>query len=127
MIGAVDGNAVIGVTNRLAGISNRECDRHRFANRYIVVEREWGNGQPGGIYVIQMTSASWFVSAGFYIVTLGTTLLIGTMLWDTILYPILVKQDQSLLDFQGPIYTSRLFLPFFIVAGLIYSLGYILV
>jgi hypothetical protein len=49
------------------------------------------------------------------------------MLWDTILWPILVRQDDGLLDFQGPIYTSRSYLPFFILAGLIYSLGYILV
>jgi len=49
------------------------------------------------------------------------------MLWETVLWPILVKHDESLLDFQGPIYTSKTFLPFFIVAGLIYSLGYVLV
>ena len=49
------------------------------------------------------------------------------MLWDTILWPILVKHDERLLDFQGPLYTSKTFLPFFIVAGLIYSVGYILV
>ena len=80
-----------------------------------------------GIFVFQMEIANWVASAGFYIATLGTTLLIGTMLWETILWPILVKHEASLLDFQGPIYTSKVFLPFFIVAGLIYSLGYILV
>jgi hypothetical protein len=80
-----------------------------------------------GIFVFQMESASWVTSAGFYIATLGTTLLIGTMLWETVLWPILVKHQESLLDFQGPIYTSKVFLPFFIIAGLIYSLGYILV
>ena len=80
-----------------------------------------------GIFVFQMEHATWVGSAGFYIAILGTTLLIGTMLWETILWPILVKHQESLLDFQGPIYTSKVFLPFFIVAGLIYSLGYILV
>jgi hypothetical protein len=80
-----------------------------------------------GIYNIQMTQTNWVASAGFYIASLGTTLLIGTMLWETILWPILVRENASLLDFQGPIYTSRIFLPFFIFAGLIYGLGYILV
>ena len=80
-----------------------------------------------GIYVIQISKPTWFSTVGFYVATAGTTLLIGTMLWETILWPILVKNEETLLDFQGPIYTSKTFFPFFIVAGLIYSLGYIMV
>ncbi len=80
-----------------------------------------------GIFVIQISNMNWYVSIGFYIATIGTTLLIGTMLWETILWPILVKHEESLLDFQGPIYLSRTFVPFFIVSGLIYSVGYVLV
>ena len=80
-----------------------------------------------GIYVIQAANTNLYASFGFYIASAGTTLLIGTMLWEPILWPILVKHEETLLDFQGPIYTSKTFFPFFIVAGLIYSLGYILV
>lgn len=80
-----------------------------------------------GIYQLHQSSASWLSPLGFYIAVLGTLMLIGTMLWETILWPILIRADRSLLDFQGPIYTSRYFLPFFITAGLIYSAGYILV
>jgi hypothetical protein len=80
-----------------------------------------------GIYIVQISDPHWTAVLGFYIATAGTTLLIGTMLWDTILWPILVKHDEGLLDFQGPIYTSKIFFPFFIAAGLIYSLGYVLV
>jgi hypothetical protein len=80
-----------------------------------------------GIYVIQIPHTNWYASIGYYIATAGTTLLIGTMLWETVLWPILVKHEASLLDFQGPIYSSKTFLPFFIVSGLIYSVGYILV
>jgi hypothetical protein len=80
-----------------------------------------------GIYVIQLPKANLLSTMGFYITIIGTTLLIGTMLWETVLWPILVEYDESLLDFQGPIYTSKIFFPFFIVAGLIYSLGYVLV
>jgi hypothetical protein len=80
-----------------------------------------------GIYMFQIPNASGVAALGFYVAAAGTTLLIGSMLWDTILWPILVKYDEGLLDFQGPIYTSKTFLPFFIIAGLIYSLGYVLV
>ena len=80
-----------------------------------------------GIYMSQVPNTSWYASTGFYIATAGTTLLIGTMLWETVLWPILVKYQETLLDFQGPIYTSRIFLPFFITSGLIYGVGYVLV
>ena len=80
-----------------------------------------------GIYVIQTANTNCFASIGFYVATTGTTLLIGTMLWETVLWPILVKHEESLLDFKGPIYVSKTFFPFFIVSGLIYSIGYVLV
>jgi hypothetical protein len=80
-----------------------------------------------GIYIAQSTNTNLYASIGFYTATTGTTLLIGTMLWETVLWPILVKQDESLLSFSGPIYRSKVFFPFFIIAGLIYSLGYVLV
>ena len=80
-----------------------------------------------GIYLIQSANTNWYASTGFYIASTGTTLLIGTMLWETVLWPILVRQDGSLLDFQGPIYLSKTFLPFFIISGVIYSIGYVMV
>lgn len=80
-----------------------------------------------GILVIQMININWYTVIGFYISTAGTTLIIGTMLWDTILWPILVNHEETMLDFSGPIYSSRTFLPFFIVTGLVYSLGYVLI
>lgn len=80
-----------------------------------------------GIYLFQSANTNWYASIGFYIASTGTTLLIGTMVWETVLWPILVKQDASLLDFQGPIYASKTFLPFFIFSGVIYSVGYVLV
>lgn len=80
-----------------------------------------------GIYVLQMENPSLASSIGFFVAVAGTTLLIGTMLWESVLWPILVKHDRNLLSFQGPIYTSKTFFPFFVIAGLIYSAGYILV
>jgi hypothetical protein len=80
-----------------------------------------------GIYWIQSANSNLYASIGFYLASTGTTLLIGTMLWETILWPILLKYDESLLDFRGPIYTSKTFFPFFITAGLVYSVGYVLV
>ena len=80
-----------------------------------------------GIYYLQLGSNTAPSSIGFYISVAGTTLLIGTMLWETILWPILIRHDRHLLAFQGPIYTSKTVFPFFVIAGLIYSAGYILV
>lgn len=62
---------------------------------------------------------------GFILAFTGTVLLTGALLWDTIIWPILVSYDSSILDFQGPIYTSKTFVPFFAVAGLIYGAGYV--
>ncbi len=80
-----------------------------------------------GIYVVQSEFANTYAMLGFYIASAGTTLLIGTMLWETILWPILEKEDEALLSFTGPVYQSKVVLPFFIIAGLIYSLGYVMV
>lgn len=80
-----------------------------------------------GIYFFQFSSSSSAASIGFYVAVAGTSLLIGTMTWETILWPILIQHDRYLLSFSGPLYTSKVFMPFFVIAGLIYSAGYILV
>jgi hypothetical protein len=80
-----------------------------------------------GILAVQIDQASWVGVAGYFVASTGTVLLIGTMLWETVLWPIVVKHDRGLLDFNGPLYRSKTFMPFFIVSGLIYSIGYILV
>jgi hypothetical protein len=81
----------------------------------------------GSILVIQGYDSSPFVYAGFYIAVAGTTLLIGTMLWETVLWPLLYRHDESLLDFNGPLYSSRTFIGFFILSGLIFAIGYVFV
>ena len=63
---------------------------------------------------------------GFILAFMGTVLLIGALLWDTVIWPILASYDSSILDFQGPIYSSKTFVPFFVVAGLIYGAGYVI-
>jgi hypothetical protein len=63
---------------------------------------------------------------GFMLAFIGTVLLTGALLWDTVIWPILVSYDSAILDFQGPIYTSKTFVPFFVISGLVYSLGYII-
>ena len=42
-----------------------------------------------GIFVAQIDKAGWVALIGFFVASAGTTLLIGTMLWETILWPIL--------------------------------------
>lgn len=79
------------------------------------------------ILVIQAPRPVWYSTVGFYVAVTGTALLVGTMLWETVLWPILHTADRSLLDFQGPIYSNRAFLGFFIASGLVFGCGYILV
>jgi hypothetical protein len=62
---------------------------------------------------------------GFTLAFIGTVLLTGALLWDTVIWPILTDFDPAILDFQGPIYSSKTFVPFFLISGIIYSLGYI--
>jgi hypothetical protein len=83
-------------------------------------------GQPA-ILVAQFETVSIVGVLGFFIASVGTVLLLGTMLWETVLWPILVRQDSSLLDFNGPIYRSKTFIPYFVSAGLLYSAGYAMV
>jgi hypothetical protein len=79
------------------------------------------------ILAMQIPNTSWYSTAGFYVAVAGTALLVGTMLWEAVLWPILYRTDESMLEFQGPIYSSRSFLGFFIAAGLIFGVGYVLV
>jgi hypothetical protein len=79
------------------------------------------------ILMVQGVDSTWLAYMGFYIAVAGTTLLIGTMIWETVLWPILYRHDESLLDFTGPLYSSRSFIGFFIFSGLIFALGYVLV
>lgn len=83
-------------------------------------------GQPG-MLVAQFENINVVGIVGFFVASAGTVMLLGTMLWETVLWPILVRHDSSLLDFSGPIYRSKTFLPFFISAGLLYSTGYVMV
>lgn len=80
-----------------------------------------------GILAVQGQQASLVGVAGYFVASAGTVLLIGTMIWETVLWPIIVKHDRDLLNFNGPLYQSKTFVPFFVISGLIYSLGYILV
>ena len=105
----------------------------------LVMDKDWGFvnilgvfgsllGMLGlvGIYLRIIEVSGRLGMAGFVFAMLGSALLLATLLWDTILWPILVNYDATLLDFTGPIYTSKTFVPFFVIAGLVYALGYIL-
>jgi hypothetical protein len=81
----------------------------------------------GSIVVFQGIGSSGYATAGFYVAVAGTALLVGTMIWETILWPLLHRHDESLLDFTGPLYSSRTFIGFFVLSGLIFATGYVLV
>jgi hypothetical protein len=76
-----------------------------------------------GIYLRQAEQVGALGLWGFLLALLGSALLLGPMLWDTILWSPLAHHDPSILDFKGPIYTSRAFVPFFVTAGLLWAAG----
>ncbi len=80
-----------------------------------------------GILVYHLPGVGWLGLIGYFVASAGTALMTAPLVWDTILWPILDAQDTGLLDFDGPIYRSKTFIPFFVIAGLIYSAGYIMV
>lgn len=79
-----------------------------------------------GLFFVQIDKIGRIGMVGFMCAFVGAALLLGALLWDTVIWPILAQHDPSLLDFQGPIYRSTTFVPFFVAAGLVYSLGFIL-
>jgi hypothetical protein len=79
-----------------------------------------------GIMLKSADSFGYFGIISFALAFIGTVLLTGALLWDTIIWPILANFDPSMLDFNGPIYMSKTFVPFFIISGIIYSVGYIM-
>ena len=81
----------------------------------------------GSIVIVHGNSSVWYVFIGYYIAVAGTALLVGTMIWETVLWPLLLRHDAALLDFTGPIYSQRSFIGFFILSGFIFSAGYVLV
>lgn len=78
-----------------------------------------------GLYAAWAPELGRVGAAGYCVTLVGSCMLLGTLLWDTIIWPILAHQDPHLLDFTGPIYRSRLFLGFFVSAGLLWGLGYL--
>ena len=71
----------------------------------------------GSIVLIQGDTSTWYVFSGYFLAVAGTSLLMGTMIWETVLWPILFRYDDSLLDFTGPLYSERTFIGFFVFSG----------
>lgn len=79
-----------------------------------------------GLYISLVNRINTLATIGFIMAIIGGILMFIALVRDTILWPILANHDPSLLDFNGPIYTSKTFLPFFIFSGLLYAIGNIL-
>lgn len=79
-----------------------------------------------GLFISMQDQLSKMATWGFVIALIGTILMFITLVRDTLLWPILAQHDPSLLDFTGPIYTSKTFMPFFIFSVGVYSIGYVL-
>jgi hypothetical protein len=79
-----------------------------------------------GIYTSMADDLPRGATAGFIIALIGGVLMFTALLRDTVMWPILASHDPSLLDFNGPIYSSKTFLPFFIFSGIVYAAGHVL-
>lgn len=79
-----------------------------------------------GLFISLDQETTNMAAIGFIIAIIGGTLMFVALVRDTLMWPILVDHDPSLLDFSGPIYTSKTFLPFFIFSGVLYTVGNIL-
>jgi hypothetical protein len=54
----------------------------------------------------------------------GLGLLGGNLAWESVVWPVLAKENPDVLAFDGPLYRSRVLLGYFIVAGVLFALGY---
>lgn len=79
-----------------------------------------------GLFISMQGQLSKIATWGFVIALIGSILMFITLVRDTLLWPILAQHDPSLLDFNGPIYTSKAFVPFFIFSGVVYTVGYVI-
>lgn len=79
-----------------------------------------------GLFISMEGRLTNLASLGFIIALLGSILMFAALMRDTLLWPILADHDPGLLDFSGPIYTSRTFFPFFIFSGILYTIGNII-
>ena len=77
-----------------------------------------------GFYMVQAQRLGFGGLVAFLVTLLGSALLLGPMLWDTVIWLPLARHDPSILDFTGPIYSSAAFVPFFVSAGLLWAAGY---
>ena len=78
------------------------------------------------LYFAQRDQINGWGTTGFILSLAGSALLLPPLVWDSMLWPVIAEQDPTLLRFDGPIYSSRLFLPYFIGAGVVHCLGFVL-
>lgn len=54
----------------------------------------------------------------------GLQLLGGNLAWESVVWPVLARENHSILAFDGPLYRSRALLGYFAVAGILFAVGY---
>jgi len=79
-----------------------------------------------GLFISMEGRLTNLATLGFIIALLGSILMFVALTRAALMWPILADHDPGLLDFSGPIYTSKTFLPFFIFSGILYTIGNIL-
>ena len=54
----------------------------------------------------------------------GLQLLGGNLAWESVVWPVLARQNHGLLAFDGPLYRSAALLGYFALAGVLFAVGY---
>ena len=54
----------------------------------------------------------------------GLQLLGGNLAWESVVWPVLARENHGLLAFDGPLYRSAALLGYFALAGVLFAVGY---
>lgn len=58
------------------------------------------------------------------LVVAGLQLLGGNLAWESVVWPVVARENHDLLAFDGPLYRNQTLLGYFTVAGLVFGVGY---
>jgi hypothetical protein len=80
-----------------------------------------------GLHYLQMDTKKIYGTIGYFLAVLGLIFLGGQILWETFVWKILVNNQATLLNYDGPVFTNKPLLGVMITGGLAFSLGYLLI
>jgi hypothetical protein len=62
---------------------------------------------------------------GVLLAIAGLHLLGGNLAWESLIWPVLATRQPGVLRYDGPLYTNRVLIGYFAVAGILFAAGYV--